>query len=100
MINNNLVHFESFNEFDVEMQEVGQQLNLESYVIMIDKLIENFYARFSDFNGFKAQLKLFSNPMNIDVKETDIKDQMGLCEMQDSEFYKSKKEIYSKIFQK
>ena len=56
------------------MQEVGQQLNLERYVIMIDNLIENFYARLSDCNGFKAQLKLFSNSMNIDVEETDIKD--------------------------
>ena len=48
---------------------------------MIDKIIENFYARFSDFYGFTAQLKLFSNPMNIDVEETDITDQMELCEL-------------------
>ena len=98
MININLVHFERRNELGVEMQEVGQELNLESYAIMIDKLIENFYARFSDFNGFKAQLKLFSNPMSIDVEETDIKYQMELCELQASKFYKSKKETGADLF--
>jgi len=98
VINNNLVKFEWCNELGVEMQEVDQQLNLESYVIMIDKLIENFYTRFCDFNGFKAQLKLFSNQMNIDVEKIDIKDQMEVCELQASEFYKSKKETGADLF--
>ena len=80
------------------MQEVGQQLNLESYEIMIDKLIKNLYARISDFNEFKAQLKLFSNPMNIDVEETGIKDQTELRELQSSKFYKSNKETGANLY--
>ena len=47
MINNN---FESCNKLGVEMQEVGQQLNLESYATMIGKLFKNFDDRFSDIN--------------------------------------------------
>ena len=62
---------------------------------MIDKLIEHFYARFSDYIGFKAQLKLFGNPTNIGVEETDIKDQM---ELQASEFDKLKKETGADLF--
>jgi len=50
----NLVHFESCNELDVEMQEVGQQLNLESYVTIIDKLIGIFDVRFFNFNRLKG----------------------------------------------
>ena len=36
--------------------------------------------------------------MNIGVEETDTKDQMGLCELQASEFYKSKKETNEDLF--
>jgi len=36
--------------------------------------------------------------MNIDVEETDIKNQMELCKLQASEFYNSKKETGAYLF--
>lgn len=98
LINNNLVHFECCNELAIEIQEIGQQLNLKDHVPMLDKLVENFDARFSDFDAIKPELKLFNNPTTIDVEETDIKYQMELCELQADEFFKSRLETGVNLF--
>ena len=72
------------------LESVGEKYLFFSFSEKIGEIIDEFNCRFADFDLLKAKVKLFSNPMEIDVESQPSHIQLKFCEMQANSFLLSK----------
>ncbi|PNF24552.1 hypothetical protein B7P43_G05386 [Cryptotermes secundus] len=84
---NNLLHFPccrklSEEEEEEEEEEEGGGLEFRDYSEIIEDLSSEFDRRFNDFESFRPDISLFSNPIHCDIESQPGHLQLELCELQ------------------
>ena len=86
---NNVSHFPSCQT----LIEKRNSVNFSAFAEMLDNVSKEFYDRFADFDLIKEQIKLFSNPMKIQIKTQPSEFQLELCDLQSDPFLQSVRRI-------
>ncbi|XP_063800778.1 general transcription factor II-I repeat domain-containing protein 2B-like isoform X2 [Pseudophryne corroboree] len=98
LLRNELLNFECCSELFHEFKESGTILDFNRFIPKIETLIENFNRRYHEFNDLNPSLKLFNNPLTIDIVSADTHYQMELCELQADLFLTSRAETAIPFF--
>ncbi|PNF42972.1 hypothetical protein B7P43_G11112 [Cryptotermes secundus] len=77
---NNLLHFPCCRKLSEEEEEEG--LEFRDYTEIIEDLSSEFDRRFNDFESFRPDISLFSNPIHCDIESQPGHLQLELCELQ------------------
>ena len=80
--------------------EERNSVDFSAFAEMLDNVSKEFYDRFADFDLIKEQIKLFSNPMEIQIETQPSEFQLELCDLQSDPFLQSKKNERNKAFWK
>ncbi|XP_073460802.1 general transcription factor II-I repeat domain-containing protein 2B-like [Aquarana catesbeiana] len=92
LLRNELIHLNCCSELFYEMKDTGSILDFNRFIPKIEILIENFTARFQEFNELSYSFRLFSSPLTVDIVDADAHYQMELCEVQADVFLASRPE--------
>ncbi|PNF31386.1 hypothetical protein B7P43_G09113 [Cryptotermes secundus] len=76
---NNLLHFPCCRKLSEEEEE---GLEFRDYTEIIEDLSSEFDRRFNDFESFRPDISLFSNPIHCDIESQPGHLQLELCELQ------------------
>ncbi|PNF19633.1 hypothetical protein B7P43_G01086 [Cryptotermes secundus] len=74
---NNLLHFPCCRKLSEE-----EGLEFRDYNEIIEDLSSEFKRRFNDFESFRTDISLFSNPIHCDIESQPGHLQLELCELQ------------------
>ncbi|PNF35719.1 hypothetical protein B7P43_G16163 [Cryptotermes secundus] len=77
---NNLLHFPCCRKLSEEEEE--EDLEFRDYTEIIEDLSSEFDRRFNDFESFRPDISLFSNPIHCDIESQPGHLQLELCELQ------------------
>ncbi|PNF23458.1 hypothetical protein B7P43_G08380 [Cryptotermes secundus] len=75
---NNLLHFPCCRK----LSEEEEGLEFRDYTEIIEDLSSEFDRRFNDFESFRPDISLFSNPIHCDIESQPGHLQLELCELQ------------------
>ncbi|PNF28389.1 hypothetical protein B7P43_G16748 [Cryptotermes secundus] len=78
---NNLLHFPCCRKLSEEEEE-EEGLEFRDYTEIIEDLSSEFDRRFNDFESFRPDISLFSNPIHCDIESQPGHLQLELCELQ------------------
>ncbi|XP_042897341.1 general transcription factor II-I repeat domain-containing protein 2A-like [Parasteatoda tepidariorum] len=92
---NNLSHFASCSRLTSECKKV---LNFSEFCPELQTIIDEFNARFSDFDSIKNDVSLFSNPVKASIEEQTVNLQLELCDLQVDPFFQTRTERRPKFF--
>ncbi|PNF15603.1 hypothetical protein B7P43_G15970 [Cryptotermes secundus] len=80
---NNLLHFPCCRKLSEEEEEEEEEgLEFRDYTEIIEDLSSEFDRRFNDFESFRPDISLFSNPIHCDIESQPGHLQLELCELQ------------------
>lgn len=84
ILKNHLVQhiFHFFPCCQILAEEHDAQINFEQHVHIIESIINEFKARFSDVGTFRDDLILFENPLTVKIEEQRLEFQEELCLLQ------------------
>uniref|UniRef100_A0A4W3H7R8 Uncharacterized protein n=1 Tax=Callorhinchus milii TaxID=7868 RepID=A0A4W3H7R8_CALMI len=78
LLHNNLTHFPSCMELVIELEET----DFHSVSETITELLDEFSARFADFEGLSSSVQLFTNPMEVSIEQQPKDLQLEMYELQ------------------
>ncbi|XP_075693734.1 general transcription factor II-I repeat domain-containing protein 2B-like [Rhinoderma darwinii] len=98
LLQNELTNFECCNELFHEVKESGTILDFNRFIPKIETLIENFNARYQEFNELNASFRLFNDPLSVDISNADVHYQLELSELQADLYLTSRAEVGMPFF--
>lgn len=88
--NNDLAHFSSCRRLAEELKD--EVLDFSVCGANIQEIIDEFNARFKEFERLKSSVLLFNNPLGVDIEDQQTDLQLELCDLQADTFLQTRQE--------
>lgn len=87
-----LSHFPSCNQIMTEFKRQNLVIQFSDCSLDIQTIIEEFDSRFNEIKDLETSIRLFSNPLGVNIEEQEPRIQLELCDLQADPFFQTKQE--------